>query len=257
MVRIERCPDGRPRVSSLRKRADMLLVERGLFESRARARAAIEAGRVTANDKPVLKPSEGIAADAVLRAEPAHPFVSRGGVKLAGALEQYPLEIEDHVCLDVGASTGGFTEVLLANGASLVFAIDVGRNQLHPSLHDHPKLVSMEQTDIRKLEGKRLPQRPDIVVIDVSFISLKAVLPVALSLAAAPMHLLALIKPQFEAPRKHAKRGIVRDAAVHQATCEDIAAFASSLGCTEIKVFPSSIAGGDGNIEFFIGARRG
>jgi 23S rRNA (cytidine1920-2'-O)/16S rRNA (cytidine1409-2'-O)-methyltransferase len=257
MVRIERCPDGRPRVSSLRKRADMLLVERGLFESRARARAAIEAGRVTANGKPVLKPSEGIAADAVLRAEPAHPFVSRGGVKLAGALEQYPLEIEDHVCLDVGASTGGFTEVLLANGASLVFAIDVGRNQLHPSLHDHPKLVSMEQTDIRKLEGKRLPQRPDIVVIDVSFISLKAVLPVALSLAAAPMHLLALIKPQFEAPRKHAKRGIVRDAAVHQATCEDIAAFASSLGCTDIKVFPSSIAGGDGNIEFFIGARRG
>ena len=189
-------------MSSLRKRADMLLVERGLFESRARARAAIEAGHVTANDKPVLKASEGIAADAVLQAEPAHPYVSRGGVKLAGALEQYPLEIEDHVCLDVGASTGGFTEVLLANGASLVFAIDVGRNQLHPSLRGHPRLVSMEQTDIRKLEGKRLPQRPDIVVIDVSFISLKAVLPVALSLAAAPMHLLALIKPQFEAAAK-------------------------------------------------------
>lgn len=244
-------------MSSLRKRADMLLVERGLFESRARARAAIEAGHVTANDKPVLKASEGIAADAVLRAEPAHPFVSRGGVKLAGALEQYPFEIEDHVCLDVGASTGGFTEVLLANGASLVFAIDVGRNQLHPSLHGHPRLVSMEQTDIRKLEGKRLPQRPDIVVIDVSFISLKAVLPVALSLAAAPMHLLALIKPQFEAPRKHSRRGIVRDAAIHQATCDDIAAFASSLGCTEIRVFPSPITGGDGNIEFFIGARRG
>ena len=146
--------------------------------------------------------------------------------------------------------------MLLANGASLVFAIDVG-HQLHPSLHGHPKLVSMEQTDIRKLEGKRLPQRPDIVVIDVSFISLKAVLPVALSLAAAPMHLLALIKPQFEAPRKHAKRGIVRDAAVHQALCDDIAAFASSLGCTDIKVFPSPITGGDGNIEFFIGARRG
>ena len=244
-------------MSSLRKRADMLLVERGLFESRARARAAIEAGHVTANDKPVLKASESIAADAVLRAEPAHPFVSRGGVKLASAIEQYPFEIEDHVCLDIGASTGGFTEVLLANGASLVFAIDVGRNQLHRSLHGHPRLVSMEQTDIRKLEGKRLPQRPDIVVIDVSFISLKAVLPVALSLAAAPMHLLALIKPQFEAPAKHCKRGIVRDAAIHQATCDDIAAFASSLGCTEIRVFPSPITGGDGNIEFFIGARRG
>jgi 23S rRNA (cytidine1920-2'-O)/16S rRNA (cytidine1409-2'-O)-methyltransferase len=242
---------------SPRKRADVLLVERGLFESRARAQAAIEAGLVTANDKPVLKASEGIPEDAVLQAEPAHPFVSRGGVKLSGALEHYPLEIEDHVCLDVGASTGGFTEVLLANGASLVFSIDVGRGQLHPSLHGHPRIISMEETDIRSFEGKRLPQRPDIVVIDVSFISLKAVLPVALSLAAAPMHLLALIKPQFEAERKHSKRGIIRDASVHQQVCEDIAAFAATLGCTDIEVFPSSIAGGDGNIEFFIGARRG
>ncbi len=240
-----------------RKRADVLLVERGLFESRARAQAAIEARLVIANDKPVLKASEGVPEDAVLQAQPAHPFVSRGGVKLSGALERYPLEIEDHVCLDVGASTGGFTEVLLANGASLVFSIDVGHGQLHPSLHGHPRIVSMEQTDIRGFEGKRLPQRPDIVVIDVSFISLKAVLPVALSLAAAPMHLLALIKPQFEAARKHSKRGIIRNAAVHQEICDDITAFASSLGCTGIEVFPSSITGGDGNIEFFIGARRG
>jgi len=244
-------------MSPPRKRADVLLVERGLFESRARAQAAIEAGLVTANDKTVLKASEGIAVDAVLQAQPAHPFVSRGGVKLTGALERYPLEIEDHVCLDVGASTGGFTEVLLANGASLVFSIDVGRGQLHPSLHGHPRIVSMEETDIRGFEGRRLPQRPDIVVIDVSFISLKAVLPVALSLAAAPMHLLALIKPQFEAPRKHSKRGIIRDAFVHQEVCDDITAFATSLGCSDIEVFPSSIAGGDGNIEFFIGARRG
>ena len=241
----------------LRKRIDLLLVERGLFESRARARAAIEAGLVFANDKPVLKASETFSLDAALQAQPAHPFVSRGGVKLAGALEQYPIPIEDHVCLDVGASTGGFTEVLLANGASVVFAIDVGHGQLHPSLHDHPKIVSMEATDIRSLEGKRLPARPDVVVIDVSFISLKAVLPVALSLAAAPMHLLALIKPQFEATRKHSKRGIVRDAAVHQEVCNEIAAFAASLGCTDIQVFPSPIAGGDGNVEFFIGARRG
>jgi 23S rRNA (cytidine1920-2'-O)/16S rRNA (cytidine1409-2'-O)-methyltransferase len=240
-----------------RKRADVLLVDRGLFESRARAQAAIEAGLVTANDKQVLKASEGIPADAVLQAQPAHPFVSRGGVKLAGALERYPIELEDHVCLDVGASTGGFTEVLLANGAALVFSIDVGRDQLHPSLRGHPKIVSMEETDIRDFEGKRLPQRPDVVVMDVSFISLKAVLPVALSLAAAPMHLLALIKPQFEAPRKHSKRGIIRNASVHQAICDDITAFASSLGCTDIQVFPSSITGGDGNIEFFIGARRG
>ena len=240
-----------------RKRADVLLVERGLFESRARAQAAIEAGLVIADDKRVTKASESIPEDAVIQAAPAHPFVSRGGVKLSGALERYPIEIEDHVCLDVGASTGGFTEVLLANGASLVFAIDVGRSQLHPSLHGHPKIVSMEETDIRAYENKRLPARPDVVVIDVSFISLKAVLPVALSLAASPMHLLALIKPQFEAPRQHSKRGIIKDAAVHQAVCDDIAAFAATQGCTDIDIFPSPIAGGDGNLEFFLGARRG
>ncbi len=242
---------------SPRKRADSLLVERGLFESRARAQAAIEAGLVTANDKPVLKCSEAIPAAAVLRAQPAHPFVSRGGVKLSGALERYPIEIENHVCLDVGASTGGFTEVLLASGASLVFSIDVGHGQLHPSLQGHPKIVSMETTDIRSFEDKRLPMRPDVVVIDVSFISLKLVLPAALSLAASPMHLLALIKPQFEAARKHSKRGIVRDATVHQQVCADLAAFAASLGCSDIQVFPSSISGGDGNTEFFLGARRG
>jgi 23S rRNA (cytidine1920-2'-O)/16S rRNA (cytidine1409-2'-O)-methyltransferase len=230
-------------MSASKKRVDLLLVERGLFESRARARAAIEAGRVVANDKPVLKPSDMLPSDAALTAEPAHPWVSRGGVKLAGALEQYPIDVEGHVCLDVGASTGGFTEVLLANGAAIVFAIDVGHGQLHHSLQRHAKIVSMEATDIRKL--------------DVSFISLKAVLPAALSLAAAPMHLLALIKPQFEAQGKHGKGGIIRNAEVHTQVCDDIAAFAAAQGCTDIKVFPSSIAGGDGNAEFFLGARRG
>lgn len=240
-----------------RKRADLLLVERGLFESRARAQAAIEAGGVIANGKPVLKPSETIATDAEIAAKPAHPWVSRGGVKLSGALQQYPIDLEDHVCVDVGASTGGFTEVLLANGASLVYAIDVGRGQLHPSLQGNPKIVSMEETDIRSLAGRRLEIRPDVVVIDVSFISLKLVLPAVLPIAAAPTYLLALIKPQFEAERKHSKKGIVRDEVVHRAVCDDIAAFVQQLGCTDIKVFPSSITGGDGNVEFFIGARRG
>jgi len=240
-----------------RQRADQLLVARGLFESRARAQSAIAAGLVRADGHIVTKPSEMIATDAALEAEPPHPWVSRGGVKLAGALGHYPIEIEDHVCLDVGASTGGFTEVLLSEGAALVFAIDVGTDQLHESLRGHPRVVSMEQTDIRSYEGKRLPQRPDVVVIDASFISLKLVLPVALSLAAAPMSLLALIKPQFEAPRSAIKKGIVRDAAVHRAVCDDIAAFAAAQGCRDIDVFPSSIAGGDGNLEFFIGARRG
>jgi 23S rRNA (cytidine1920-2'-O)/16S rRNA (cytidine1409-2'-O)-methyltransferase len=239
------------------KRIDVLLVERGVFESRARARAAIDAGLVIADGKPVAKASEIVASTAALSAEPAHPYVSRGGVKLAGALEHYPVDVEDHVCLDIGASTGGFTEVLLAHGASLVFAVDVGRAQLHPSLRGHPRIASMEETDIRSLETSRLAIRPDIVVIDVSFISLKAVLPAALSLAAAPMHLLALIKPQFEVGRKHSKRGIVRDTLVHQEICNEIAAHVASLGCTDIKIFPSPITGSDGNIEFFLGARRG
>ena len=240
-----------------RQRADRLLVARGLFESRARAQAAIAAGLVTAGGKVVLKPSDEIPTDAAIEAQPEHPWVSRGGVKLAGALERYPIEIDDKVCLDVGASTGGFTEVLLNCGASLVHAIDVGRGQLHPSLQGHPKIISREETDIRTLAGKRLDVRPTVVVIDVSFISLKLVLPVALELAAVPTQLLALIKPQFEAPRAAIKKGIVRDAAVHKAVCDDVAAFAASLGCTDIKVFDSPITGGDGNREFFLGARRG
>jgi 23S rRNA (cytidine1920-2'-O)/16S rRNA (cytidine1409-2'-O)-methyltransferase len=240
-----------------RQRADRLLVARGLFESRARAQAAIAAGLVTAGGKVILKPSDEIPTDAAIEARPEHPWVSRGGVKLAGALERYPIEIDDKVCLDVGASTGGFTEVLLNCGASLVHAIDVGRDQLHPSLRGHPKIISREETDIRSLAGKRLDVRPTVVVIDVSFISLKHVLPVALELAATPTHLLALIKPQFEAPRAAIRKGIVRDTAVHKAVCDDIAAFAASLGCTDIKVFESPITGGDGNREFFLGARRG
>jgi 23S rRNA (cytidine1920-2'-O)/16S rRNA (cytidine1409-2'-O)-methyltransferase len=244
-------------MTQTRKRADTLLVERGLFESRARAQDAIAHGLVTADGKVVAKPSETLADNAVIQATPAHPWVSRGGVKLAGALAHYPIEIEDHICLDVGASTGGFTEVLLSEGAALVFAIDVGTNQLHDSLRGHPRIISMEQTDIRNYDGKRLPQRPDVVVIDASFISLKLILPIALQLAAAPMSLLALIKPQFEAPRAAIKKGIVRDAAIHKAVCDDIATFAASLGCTDIEVFPSSIAGGDGNVEFFLGAHRG
>ena len=244
-------------VTAKRLRADRLLVDRGLFDSRARAQAAIVAGLVTANGKAVRKSSDEIPLDAVLQAEAAHPWVSRGGVKLAAALEQHPIEVEDHVCLDVGASTGGFTEVLLHSGARLVCAVDVGTGQLHPSLRNNAKVLSLEQTDIRKLAGRRLPVRPDVVVIDVSFISLKLVLLVALELAAAPCHLLALIKPQFEAPRSNIQKGIVRDATVHTAVCEATAALAHSLGCSDVTTFPSVIAGSDGNREFFLGARRG
>lgn len=241
----------------MRQRADLLLVERGLFASRARAQAAIEAGLVTADGRTVAKSSDMIARDAVMEATPAHPWVSRGGVKLAGALDRYPIAITNHVCLDVGASTGGFTDVLLARGARLVYAVDVGHGQLHDTLRGHARVRAMETTDIRSLTPDHLPEQPDVVVIDASFISLKHVLPAALSLAAAPTHLLALIKPQFEADRRHSKKGIIRDAAVHDAVCHDITDFVQSLGCEEIAVFPSSITGGDGNSEFFIGARHG
>ena len=147
-----------------RQRADRLLVARGLFESRARAQAAIAAGLVTAGGKVVLRPSDEIPTDAAIEAHPEHPWVSRGGIKLAGALERYPIEIDDKVCLDVGASTGGFTEVLLARGARRVYAVDVGRDQLHRSLRARAEVVSLEATDIRALKPARLSEQPDFAV---------------------------------------------------------------------------------------------
>jgi 23S rRNA (cytidine1920-2'-O)/16S rRNA (cytidine1409-2'-O)-methyltransferase len=239
-----------------RRRADQLLVERGLFASRAQAQAAIAAGLVTANAVVITKPSTEIPIDAALHASPAHPWVSRGGVKLAAALEQSGIDVKGRVCLDVGASTGGFSDVLLARGARLVYAVDVGHGQLHERLRTRADLISFEHTDIRRLDAARLPERPEVVVIDVSFISLKLVLPAALALAARRMQLLALIKPQFEAPRRSIKKGIVRDPAIHDAVCNQTAAFVGSLGCTVSMLFPSEIAGSDGNREFFIAAHR-
>jgi len=145
--------------------------------------------------------------------------------------------------------------VLLARGARRIYAVDVGTGQLHPQLHDEPKVVSLERTDIRALDPGRLAERPDFIAIDVSFISLKSVLPAAFALAARPADVLALVKPQFEAPRTHVKKGIVRNPAVHEAIVADIAAYAASLGCRDIVSFPSPIAGGDGNLEFFLGAK--
>src|SRR5215468_4829144 len=241
----------------LRQRADILLVQRGLFESRAKAQAAIAAGLVTADAVPVRKASETIAADAALVGEPAFPWVSRGGVKLDGALARFGVAVADRLCLDVGASTGGFTQVLLAHGARRVYAVDVGAGQLHPHLRGEPKIVSLEHTDIRSLDPNRLGERPDFMTIDVSFISLKSVLPAAFAVAARPTHVLALVKPQFEASRAHIKKGIVRDPAVHAAVVAEISAHAASLGCRDIVSFPSPIAGGDGNLEFFVGAKLG
>jgi 23S rRNA (cytidine1920-2'-O)/16S rRNA (cytidine1409-2'-O)-methyltransferase len=239
-----------------RERADRLLVARGLFESRARAQAAIAAGLVTADGVPVRKSSDEISTTAVIAAEAEHPYVSRGGVKLAAALDEFALDVAGCICLDVGASTGGFTEVLLMRGACRVYAVDVGSSQLHPRLRSRPVIVSIEQTDIRTIDPARLPETVNFATIDVSFISLKLVLPAVSRLLAPRARLLALIKPQFEADRRHSKKGIIRDEAVHKMVCEDIGAFIASLGWQVDGVAPSAILGGDGNREFFIEAQR-
>ncbi len=237
-------------------RIDRLLVARGLFESRAKAQAAIAAGLVTADDAPVARASDEIAADAVLHATAAHPYVSRGGVKLAAALDHFRFDPAGRACLDVGASTGGFTEVLLARGARRVYAVDVGHGQLHGSLCERSEVVSLEGADIRALEPARLAEPPELAVIDVSFISLKLVLPAVRALLAPVAPLLALIKPQFEAGRAYLKKGIVRDPQVHAAVCDEIAGCATSLGFRVAGTFKSPIFGGDGNREFFLGATR-
>jgi 23S rRNA (cytidine1920-2'-O)/16S rRNA (cytidine1409-2'-O)-methyltransferase len=239
-----------------RQRADRLLVERGLFDSRAKAQAAIEAGLVTADEKPVRKASEEIATDAALKASAAHPYVSRGGVKLAAALDHFGIDPRGRVCLDVGASTGGFTQVLLERGASRGVAVDVGRGQLHETLRARPEVTSLEGTDIRKLSLSLIGDRLDLITIDVSFISLKLVLPPALKLAKPKAQLIALIKPQFEAGPDAVKKGIVRDAAMHKAVCDDIANFVASLGWRVLGVIRSPILGGDGNAEFLLAASR-
>jgi 23S rRNA (cytidine1920-2'-O)/16S rRNA (cytidine1409-2'-O)-methyltransferase len=239
-----------------RQRADRLLVERGLFDSRAKAQAAIAAGLVSANNVTVRKAAETISVNADLRARAAHPYVSRGGVKLAAALYRFGFDPQGRACLDVGASTGGFTQVLLERGAKLVYAMDVGRGQLHESLRRRREVVSLEETDIRTFSPQRLNTKPDLIVVDVSFISLKLVLPPALALAKLPAQLVALIKPQFEAGRAALKKGIVRDPTVHAAVCDDIAAFVASLGWHVLGVIPSSIDGGDGNAEFLLGAAK-
>jgi 23S rRNA (cytidine1920-2'-O)/16S rRNA (cytidine1409-2'-O)-methyltransferase len=240
-----------------RIRADRLLVARKIFASRAQAQAAIAAGRVLADGVTVRKASQALAADAGIEAEPVHGFVSRGGLKLAAALDRFRFDPAGKVCLDIGASTGGFAQVLLERGAKRIYAVDVGRGQLHPLLRAQRRIISLEQTDARRLDRSLISEPVDLIVVDVSFISLKRVLPAVLALAAPGARLVALIKPQFEAGRRHLKKGIVRDPAVQRAVCEDIVALVAELGWTELGVIESPIVGGDGNREFLLGAQRG
>ncbi len=242
--------------AAAKTRADQLLVERGLCESRARAQAAIAAGLVTVDGRPVRKASEMIAADAVLTAQAPHPYVSRGGLKLASALDLFGFDPAGRVCLDVGASTGGFTDLLLKRGARRVIAVDVGREQLHASLRGDPRVTSREGCDIRSLTPVDLGESPALAAIDVSFISLRLVLPAVAALLAPACEIAALIKPQFEAGRSALKKGIVRDEAVHQRVCDEIATVLAELGFAVEAPVPSPIEGGDGNREFLIGGRR-
>jgi 23S rRNA (cytidine1920-2'-O)/16S rRNA (cytidine1409-2'-O)-methyltransferase len=238
------------------QRADLLLVERGLFESRAKARAAIEAGLVKVDGVAIKKPSEPVPKDASIDATSPHPWVSRAGLKLVGGLDHFAINPQGRISMDVGSSTGGFTQVLLSRGAEKVYAVDVGRDQLHASLRADPRVMVMESTDARSLTRELVPDAPSLIVCDASFISLRLVLPVPLSLACEGADLIALIKPQFEAGPERVKKGIVRDATVHDDVCATIRAFIETQGWQVSGITPSPIEGGDGNREFLLHAKK-
>lgn len=240
----------------MKHRADQMLVARGLFESRAQAQAAIAAGLVSADGAPVRKASEMLDGAASIEAQAPHPYVSRGGLKLAAALEAFGFDPAGRLCLDVGASTGGFTDLLLRRGAAHVTAVDVGRDQLHASLRRHPRVTSLEGQDIRTLPAAALPAAPGLACIDVSFISLRLVLPAVAGLLSPDGRLAALVKPQFEAGRAALKKGVVRDEGVHRQICEDLAGVLAGLGFDVQGPIASPIEGGDGNREFLLGGRR-
>lgn len=243
-----------------RRRADQLLLERGLAESRARAQALILAGRVFSDTRRIDKAGQMLAADASLTVRGRdHPWVSRGGVKLAHALDHFGIDPDGLICLDVGASTGGFTDVLLTRGAAKVTAVDVGHGQLAWKLRQNPRVVVLERTNCRSLTATQLPEPVALVVCDVSFIGLETALPAVLSLAAPGARLVALVKPQFEAGREHiAKGGVVRDPSVHAAVCDRIAAWLRSQpGWRVLGIVESPIRGPEGNVEFLLAAVRG
>jgi 23S rRNA (cytidine1920-2'-O)/16S rRNA (cytidine1409-2'-O)-methyltransferase len=241
----------------MRKRADIVLVERGFFSSRAGAQAAIAAGLVSFGGVAVTKASEGLADDAQIAAAAPHPWASRGGVKLAAALDAFRLDPSGLICLDVGASTGGFTDVLIRRGAAKVIAVDVGRDQLDPRLAADPRVHSLEGLDARELTPELLRVQPAAIVIDVSFISQRLVAPHVLKLAAKPAWLISLVKPQFEAGRSEIVKGRVRSEAALERACAAVRACIEAQGWTVLGLRPSPILGGAGAREFLIAARHG
>jgi 23S rRNA (cytidine1920-2'-O)/16S rRNA (cytidine1409-2'-O)-methyltransferase len=238
-------------------RADRLLVERGLFESRAKARAAIESGGVLADGAPVTRASQLVPAGADVTAKAAHPWVGRGALKLDHALSLWPIEVAGAVVLDVGASTGGFTEVCLARGATKVFAVDVGRGQLHPRLAADARVADLQGVDARALTSKLIDAAPSLIVCDASFIGLAKVLPAALTVAAAGAELIVLVKPQFEVgPDQVGKGGLVRDPAAREAALNAACAWLEAQGWLVQASADSPILGGEGAHEYLVWARR-
>ena len=239
-------------------RLDQLLVTRGLTESRAKARAAIEAGGVTVDGAPAKSASQAVSHDAEIGYAAAHRWVGRGALKLEHALDLWPVAVEGRTVLDVGASTGGFTEVCLDRGAARVFAVDVGFGQMHPKVAADPRVVNLERTDARDLTTANIPEAPSLIVCDVSFIGLSKVLLTALDLATPDADLITLVKPQFEGagPQDAGKKGVVKDPAAHAAAVEGARSWLELVGWTVQETTESPITGGDGNIEFLMWARR-
>ncbi|MBR9824816.1 MAG: TlyA family RNA methyltransferase [Alphaproteobacteria bacterium] len=240
-------------------RADKYLLDHGFFETRAKAQEAIEAGLVRVNGQPVRKASQKIPAGAHVDAEAAHPYVSRAALKLVEALDVFGIDPAGRTCLDVGSSTGGFTQVLLERGAAKVYAVDVGRDQLHAKLRADNRIVSMEAQDARALSLQDFDPAPDLIVCDASFISLLKVIPVPLSLAGDAADFIGLIKPQFEVGRDGiGKGGLVKSAELAQGAVEHVIAGLDGLEGFELSGGPveSPIKGGDGNQEYLIAARK-
>ena len=240
-------------------RVDQLLVARGLAESRAKAQALVMAGQVYSETKRLDKPGKQVDPEIPLEVRGRdHPWVSRGGVKLAHGLKHFAIRAKNRVCLDIGASTGGFTDVLLSDGAAKVYAVDVGRGQLAWKLQKDPRVVVLDETNARHLTRDQVPAGIDLITCDASFIGLATVLPAALALVASGAELVALIKPQFEVGKgRVGKGGIVRDPALHREVCERIQSWLEAdMGWSVLGVTESPLAGADGNKEFLIAARR-
>lgn len=237
-------------------RADQLLVERGLVESRARAQALILAGHVYSGERKIDKAGQALAIEAPLEVRGRdHPWVSRGGIKLAHGLSHFGWDVTGAVAMDVGSSTGGFTDVLLASGAQRVYAVDSGTNQLAWKLRQDDRVVVLEKTSARILTSNHIPEAVDLIVCDASFIGLAKVLERPLQFAAPHARLMALIKPQFEAGREEVgKGGVVRDPAIHRRVCDEIAAWLTGNGWSVLGITKSPITGPEGNIEFLVAA---